>query len=304
MKLRPNVPALRLRVPRVLATLVVGLLWLAGPASADTTTPAILSIDKTEERYANIKCNQVQARSTSPQLCPPVLDETGTNELPAEPQAEDAQVLAGLQGASASSVLSDPTALLSSNQACKTGGWYDGYNWVAIRNDVRDYTIGNCHDRWHMNVSKNGGGFDGGYVAGEFNACGYVEDAHTVTPAKAIAANCPDPNWSLSEFMRYANCAPGKCKDGKATPMATDCPEYANVRPWTSAAPTGLLRTVNKNARASDGTYRLKWRYLAKGSDYFMVKDTEAESGTGRWVFVPASCLQQPVEGYDSRYTP
>ena len=219
------------------------------------------------------------SRIAAPEPCR-LVDEVATNEPPMVPTV--------------------PAATTRAYGAwCKSGRDNDEFTWVTIRNEPQGLTIGNCREGWSMNVARQAEKpFDGGYIAGNFSSCGWIEAGHLETNGGAGDDSCSSPSRSRSEFLRYRNC--GDCTDGTPVRNTATCQVHANVKPWRNPAePTNHIYDVQPNSMDPSGnnTPRLKWRYLARYSDWVLVRDSGRASGQGNWGFVHKGCLQDPLPG-------
>lgn len=227
--------------------------------------------------------------------CQDVLDEVGMNAPTWEPRPED---VIGLG-------LEPQFGTASEGAHCVTKAYEDTFNWVSVRWNGKSYAIGNCADGWVVDVQHPHAkeGYSGGYVNGNVQRCSWVKGSNLRSNGGTGANPCPSSGsyMTLSSFARYFNCERGAddCNNRDGFPVRTvqSCPMYANVQPWRNpATPTDQLRTIPTGAQF-EGAPRLKWRYLAKYSDYVLVRDRATADGRGNWGFVPLSCLEQPLPG-------
>lgn len=164
------------------------------------------------------------------------------------------------------------------------------FPWVFVAASPGGYVIGNCAPGWHLHrtiksapVPPAGTYFDGGYIFGDFNGCGWVRADRDTQVGEGSYTACGSPSRNAGDFGAAFNCRPGDCADGKAV-TGTNCQLYANYRPWSSsAAPTNPIGSVQS------GTFL--WRYVTKDGQYVMVRDPDIASGYGNWGFVRRSCL-------------
>jgi hypothetical protein len=162
--------------------------------------------------------------------------------------------------------------------------------WVFVASAPGGYVIGNCAPGWHLHrtiksapVPPEGTFFDGGYVYGDFNGCGWIRADRDSQVGSDSSTACASPGRSPGEFGSAFNCPPGTCSDGTGV-AGTNCQLYANYRPWSdSPAPT------NPIGGAQSGTFL--WRYVTRDGRYVMVRDPDIVSGSGNWGFVARSCL-------------
>ncbi len=180
---------------------------------------------------------------------------------------------------------------------------------VSVANTVSGYAIGNCSQGAHLErtsksdqVPDTGKYYDGGYVIGSFQGCGWIETAQDAQVGDGVFARCPFGSVSinLTDFASSTDgCSGTSSCAGTPRTNPQQCIEYLNFRPWTSGqtlSPTGGIRTVPANSTISDGTPRLAWRYLARypsssGVNYAMIRDRGLNPGDGNWVFVNKNCM-------------
>ncbi len=198
--------------------------------------------------------------------------------------------------------------------------------WDPIANEPNKYIIGECGgpgqgSPWHLRRQEQFGPttlsdgsttyFDGGYIFGDFNHCGWINyDQDTLAPGSPTPLCSPNPSTNLRDFAEVANCAPGACGDGTPTYNSSSCLEVANVSPWnTTLTPTGYIRTApagdTYTSPSGVTTSNLRWRYVvgnggayradAYGNYWVEVRDQKYTQGNGNWVFVPLSCLANPL---------
>jgi hypothetical protein len=140
-------------------------------------------------------------------------------------------------------------------------------------------------------------------------SCGWSQYARDWTAkALSVIAGCPNPILDTSQFVAdsgravWSGCYP-RCFGG--VPLTYDtrcgdrnqrwcyranCEEYANFYPWSPAAhPTDPIRMTRR--------HRLDVRYMARYGDawthtaFYLVRDIDAQHGTGNWVFISgAAC--------------
>jgi hypothetical protein len=175
--------------------------------------------------------------------------------------------------------------------------------WEWIANVPAGYVIGNCENGAHLHrteydESVGGYNWDGGQIFGDFGGnCGWLHSDAYVTGGSY--STCSTPSTPIQDFIyqsppgTYYIWSDSSGTDGLLTNNPSACPEYANFYPWTSsnfeADYTGVTAPANSD--------RLLIRYLTlyestDGSGYYvMVRDSSIASGSGNWVFVPATCL-------------
>jgi hypothetical protein len=116
-----------------------------------------------------------------------------------------------------------------------------------------------------------------------------------------------------SSFWEKLNSS--SAQDGYYVVNKTECPEYANYRPWSSGnVEKELIRTVPAYEREGPGEKAsnpaLKWRYTSKYAStdgtghYVMVRDDRIAGGEGNWVFVPRSCLPTTLPTSEGEHLP
>lgn len=164
------------------------------------------------------------------------------------------------------------------------------YPWVFIANVPGGYVIGNCAPGWHLHrtiksdpVAPDNVYFDGGYLFGDYNGCGWIRADRNSQVGTGSYTACASPSRNVVEFGSVFNCRPGECADGTAV-TGTNCQLYANYRPWSSTpAPTNPIGGLQS------GTFL--WRYVTRDGRFVMVRDPDIATGSGNWGFVPRSCL-------------
>jgi hypothetical protein len=135
--------------------------------------------------------------------------------------------------------------------------------------------------------------FDGGFIYGNYQGCGWIGTGSESLVASGTYTACgSSASHTLSEYSSQTNhyhCV-GGCTDGTPISVVGDCPEYANLRPWSNtSAPTDLLRT--RHAGYGSLRWRYQTRYVYGPYFYVMVRDAGISAGAGNWVFVPRPCL-------------
>lgn len=166
----------------------------------------------------------------------------------------------------------------------------DYYPWVFVAASPGGYVIGNCAPGWHLHrtiksdpVAPEGTYFDGGYIFGNFNGCGWVRADRDRQVGTGSYTACQSPSRNAYEFGSLFNCPPGWCSDGTYT-TGSGCQLYANYRPWSATpAPTDPIGGVQSGA--------FYWRYVTLDGQYVMVRDPDIAAGYGNWAFVRRSCL-------------
>lgn len=205
--------------------------------------------------------------------------------------------------ASADDFTSPPTPIVpyeSGTDATQQSGSFVCTSWTPVQATPSGYVIGNCANGWHLHRTWRsaeylGHYWDGGYIYGDYNGCGWVDWAGDQLVADGSFTACASSaSHDLAEYSagtNDANCA-GGCTDGTSIANPRSCPEYANFRPWSSGQnPVNPIRTIG----ATSG--QLKWRYITRYSaangtgQYVMARDTVPASGAPNWVFVPRTCL-------------
>jgi hypothetical protein len=186
--------------------------------------------------------------------------------------------------------------------------------------------VGNCLSGVHLHRQDkssqyNGTYWDGGFVYGNFNGCGWIQVSYSDQVADGTFQECPvgSIGYRTDEFAIATNegttnrtdcrenATSHRCTDGTSVSVAYRCYAYANYRPWVAGQdPTDYVRYYDPPAV-------LKWRYIAKftsktsGRQWVMVDDptrSDPPGGQGNWLFVARACLspttgslpgQQPV---------
>lgn len=173
-------------------------------------------------------------------------------------------------------------------------------DWTYVSNAPSDLVIGNCREGWGMNRSAfyaNSYNWDGGYIFGDFNGCGWVRADWDRQVGNVNTTSCWPASRNRGEFVRvFSNttgcgAVVGQCNGQQVTTIGA-CDQYANVRPWSAnSAPTNYLRTTPR------GWSNLYWRYVTKDNRFVLVQDTSIGQGQGNWVFVPRGCLPADLPG-------
>lgn len=230
----------------------------------------------------------------------PLVPEADSVPPPGVPQPDEAVDIAG-------SLPADPAGDVF---ICRTGGYGDSLNWTPIAATPAGYVTGNCHDEWHLHrtiksalVTAENQHYDGGYIFGEINGCGWIPETNDIRVGQNDYSACSDPSRGAAEFASLINCQPGECKEGDPTSNIADCPEYANIRPWGSSTPTAPpIRTVPGPSLTNLGGHQFLWRYLTRDQNWVMVHDPGVSPGDGNWVFVPRGCLAALVPSGNHHY--
>jgi hypothetical protein len=186
------------------------------------------------------------------------------------------------------------------------GQWTCNDAWDIITNYASGVLIGNCARGTWMNRTKYSGPnaqgvtFSGGYIAGSYNGCGWVEDRHITYRNGNHYTGCSNPNTKWGK-IGYAYNSATQGGPTYVTSRNPGCQLYANVHPWqnppvvtdplTGALPTGT---------------RLDWRYIvgygpnqphkdSRYGDYWVAVLDYAGYGGASWVFAPFyGCFQPP----------
>jgi hypothetical protein len=204
----------------------------------------------------------------------------------------------------------------------------EDYECTAKYSDVQSgaflWVIGNCPKgtkleavvlRLHSDSEPEGDYALGGFVGGEVQGCGWIEEdkfkpkalkSKPTVPCSEIAGGTYE--ISTSSFMATHNSGTG---DGYFVVNPVACPEYANYRPWsTNNVEQEYIRTEPAYATSSGNVPALKWRYTTKYKStdgtgaYVMVRDASIADGEGNWVFVPRSCLPSTLPENESERNP
>jgi hypothetical protein len=165
-------------------------------------------------------------------------------------------------------------------------------SWVNVHSVAGGYVTGNCAPGWHLHrtiksdpVPPEGIYFDGGYLFGNVNGCGWIRGDRNTQVGSGTYNSCVSPGRNLNEFASWVNCAPGTCADGTLAWIIThECTMFGNVRPWGATAPTDRFR-LRYNP------YRYAWRYVTRDGRWVMVRDPGVAPGAGNWGFVPRACF-------------
>lgn len=198
---------------------------------------------------------------------------------------------------------------------------------ATVQNAASKYAIGTCFNGHHLrrqdkSAVYNGHTWDGGYVFGDFNGCGWIQSEYSNFDHDSTEALCaPGEYYNNPQFQRANNnntpvnagCskkpnADGvmRCTDGTPVQITAGCNEYGNARPWLSGQyRTGLIRSTPR-------AYTVYWRYITKydmtnsGRPAVMIRDSNDghDDGAGNWVFVDRNCLPPSLPGinYDLSY--
>jgi hypothetical protein len=173
-------------------------------------------------------------------------------------------------------------------------GFYD-----TVANEASGVAVGNCKGGSVLNSTKlsvpneQGISFAGGYVAGSYNACGWLEAQNVSSKDATSYSGCSNPNVGYGKFGAVFNSK--EAEDGTPIDVATKtCSAYANFRPFSKDwGPT------NKVTSSLPIGLQLRWRYVAglastkgyekaDGDFWVMVRDTKPRTARGvSWVFVP-----------------
>lgn len=179
----------------------------------------------------------------------------------------------------------------------------------TVSNVPSGYAIGNCLNGVHLDrtvksdlVSSPPGYFDGGFIHGNYNGCGWVGTDWDAMLYDQTNNPCSDSaSHGQAEFMYYENghyiINDESASDGTPLQTTRDCTEYANFRPWSATpAESDAIRTVPAGDTVN-GQWRLRWRWLTArrstltNAYFYMVRDTAAPPGNGNWVFVSQACF-------------
>lgn len=195
-----------------------------------------------------------------------------------------------------------------------TGAFRCSPTWNYIAAEANSFVSGNCYGAssgsWYMQRTKkefdpvHGIYWDGGYVDGNYDGCGWMRQQDTTELNTNPNSACASPDRPYCDYIYCVNGVPwtfGGTNDGQPTNVKQTCWEYANYRPWSSNNQplNALVRYVQPN-ETWQGTWRLWARYITKypwyypgGATYFvMAHDTRMDgTGLGNWVFVPLSCF-------------
>jgi hypothetical protein len=171
--------------------------------------------------------------------------------------------------------------------------------FARVREQPGDLVEGNAitHTTLDKQVADSTKSWAGGYVYWELGGCGWILfndlQPKTGTPTGA----CASPSRLRTDigyvWNARSNCEPppGTMCDGEHTAVSCDpVPEYANVRPWSTAPTPGtLIRLV-----ANPGhVWEVYWRYATKepAHAWVMARDPHIAATDGNWVFIPSACF-------------
>jgi hypothetical protein len=195
-----------------------------------------------------------------------------------------------------------------------------------IQSGAFDWVIGNCPEggileavarRAHTEAEPENYSL-GGWVGGSFKGCGWIEDlrfkpkAKKSNPITACTELTTKPYEVVESSFMSKHDSTTK-EDGDYVVNKTECPEYANYRPWSSSnLEQEKIRTAPAYAREKPGSSNpaLKWRYTTKYNStdgtgqYVMVRDASIADGEGNWVFVPRSCLPATLPENEGEQVP
>lgn len=203
-----------------------------------------------------------------------------------------------------------PAALSGTVTPMETAGgeFVCTYTWAYVAAKADSFVTGNCHSGWKMlrtkrqNDSVHGWVWDGGYINGDYDGCGWLRQQDSTSYSTTNGTGCGAPDRDYCDYIFCSGTTPytlGTTTDGAPVDVTRTCSQYANYRPWSSSPnPLYYLRSSNPGERDSTGQYRLHVRYLTKyqygGQYWYMARDggTPADVGQANWVFVPAACFQ------------
>jgi len=180
--------------------------------------------------------------------------------------------------------------------------------YASVQAAPSGYVIGNCLNGWQLRRTAksdqyNGTYWDGGFIAGLFNGCGWIQvNWSTMTGAGTTGACAPGSvGYNTNEFASSTNDSTDPnnnctnngngCTDG--TPVAVSWPQgcymYANFRPWLSG------QTASNTTYFVPAGTVVRWRYVAKytGSPdtMVMVRHPGVAAGQGNWGFMGKGCF-------------
>lgn len=200
-------------------------------------------------------------------------------------------------------------------QLTALSGYHDTFKctdlWEYVAAKKNSYVTGNCHADWKLarttrdsepNAGPGQGYWDGGYVNGDFDGCGWMRQQDTMFYSDDDTTSCQSPDREHCEYMYCDASHPdgyiyGSGTDGKSMTLQIPCDEVANYRPWSPTAPAPVTAGAANGItlRSQPQGYSVKVRYLArlpwKGYYFVMAHDEGIASGQGRWVFMPAACF-------------
>jgi hypothetical protein len=150
------------------------------------------------------------------------------------------------------------------------------------------------------------------YVYGHLQHCVWLKPGvHTKAKPGAAHHNCATFNFfDVHDYARRVNCLPlgrskaylekhypqsARCTDGSPARInlaqagcGGTASAYANIQPWHSKArPADLYGTL------PNGT-SLKWRYIARDTNWVLVHAAPLHPGQSHWYFVRRACVSAP----------
>jgi hypothetical protein len=179
--------------------------------------------------------------------------------------------------------------------------------WASVQAAPSGYVVGNCANGWQLRRTAksdqfNGTWWDGGYITGNFQGCGWIQVEYSIYQSAGTTTGCAygSVGYRLDEFARTSNDSGanpdcnrqgGKCTDGTPVQVSwpNGCDIYANGRPWLSGQTAS-----NVMAWLPQGT-TVRWRYVTKytGSPdlMVMVRRLNVSPGQGNWGFMGRGCF-------------
>lgn len=203
------------------------------------------------------------------------------------------------------------------NSAAAGGVFECSLDWVSIQAQPSGFVIGNCpryqtfQRTWKSGVyAATGNYWDGGYIGGNYNWCGWIQDDYDAQLYPNSSSLCGGSSSGIgfsspTMYMQADNNGPThgdcswkpdssnnyRCTDGSPTTIAIECNAYGNFRPWLSGQnPTDWLYVLQP------GTVVL-WRYITRfgwahdNVPFVMIRHPGIPAGKGNWLFVHYSCL-------------
>jgi hypothetical protein len=234
-----------------------------------------------------------------------IIKPIATTDAPGIPEAGDATARLAKEQPAAGGITTFGDA---------SGAFRCSPTWNYIAAKANSFVTGNCYGAtsgaWYMQRTKKQFDsthqiyWDGGYVNGSYDGCGWMRQQDSTLSNTAVNTVCASPDKAYCDYIVCVDGKPwtfGGTSDGQPTNVKQACWEYANYRPWlaNSQPLNALVRYVQPN-ETWQGSYRLWARYVAKYPWYYngtaiyfvMVHDTRMDgTGQGNWVFVPLTCF-------------
>lgn len=176
----------------------------------------------------------------------------------------------------------------------------NGSGWSEIAGGPNTYIVGNCRDGWQLaRTFKSdviaGRTYEGGYINGDFNACGWLlttdDVAVNTTDHHTICADSTprDP----ATYISLVDCKSGESCSGdpdlsgwRGTPVVATCQAWANARPFSANGATHLDAAQWITPQSTVG-----WRYVTADGRMVLIHDFSHPANQPPWVFVDRGCL-------------